>query len=77
MPVNSIANPYAGTVNPFPSPLNPPASAYFPQFSSSICIVNDMRNPYMQSWNLTIERRCRARLRASRVLRRDRKARAW
>ena len=25
---NSLANPYAGAVNPFPSPLNPPSDAY-------------------------------------------------
>jgi len=53
--VNTMTNPYAGTVNPFPSPLNPGSDAYFPQFSSQYLYTNDMRNPYMQSWNFTIE----------------------
>jgi outer membrane receptor protein involved in Fe transport len=53
---NSLANPYAGAVNPFPSPLNPPSDAYFPQYSSQYLVSPGMRNPYMQSWNLTIER---------------------
>ena len=54
--VNSFANPYAGAVNPFPSPLNPPSTAYFPQYSSQFLASPNMRNPYMQSWNLTVER---------------------
>jgi hypothetical protein len=53
---NSFANPYAGAVNPFPSPLNPTSTAYFPQYSSQYLASPTMRNPYMQSWNLTIER---------------------
>jgi outer membrane receptor protein involved in Fe transport len=53
---NSIADPYAGAVNPFPSPLNPPSNAYFPQFSTQFLASPSMRNPYMQSWNLTVER---------------------
>jgi hypothetical protein len=53
--VNNFTNPYAGTVNPFPSPLNPSRDAYFPQFSSQYLYTNDMRNPYMQSWNFTVE----------------------
>ena len=55
--VNSLANPYAGTINPFPSDLNPPKSAFFPQFSSQFLYVPDMRNPYIQAWNLTVERK--------------------
>ena len=43
-------------MNPFPSPLNPPSTAYFPQYSSQFLASPDMRNPYMQSWNLTVER---------------------
>lgn len=53
---NSLANPYAGTINPFPSSLNPPSDAYFPQYSSQYLASPNMRNPYMQSWNLTVER---------------------
>jgi hypothetical protein len=52
---NSLANPYADAVNPFPSPLNPDSDAFFPQFSSQFLYTNDMRNPYVQSWNFTIE----------------------
>jgi hypothetical protein len=32
--VNSLQDPYAGTVNPFPASNNPPKNAYFPQYSS-------------------------------------------
>jgi hypothetical protein len=53
---NSFANPYAGAVNPFPSPLNPPSTAYFPQYSSQYLASATMRNPYIQSWNFTVER---------------------
>jgi outer membrane receptor protein involved in Fe transport len=53
---NSLANPYAGAINPFPSPLNPNKDAFFPQFSSQFLYVTDMRNPNVQSWNLTAER---------------------
>ena len=55
--VNSLADPYAGTINPFPSDLNPPKTAFLPQFSSQFLYVSDMRNPYVQSWNLTVERK--------------------
>lgn len=53
---NNIVNPYAGTINPFPSPLNPPKDAFFPQFSTQFVDAPDMRNPYIQAWNFTIER---------------------
>lgn len=53
---NSFNDPYAGTVNPFPGSLNPPKDAIFPQYSSQFVYVGDFRNPYVQSWNLTIER---------------------
>lgn len=54
--VNSLANPYAGAINPFPSPLNPAKDAFFPQFNTQFLYVRDMRNPYVQTWNLTLER---------------------
>lgn len=54
--LNSIANPYAGAVNPFPASLNPGSDATFPQFSSQFLFAGDMRNPYVQSFNLTVER---------------------
>jgi hypothetical protein len=53
---NNFANPYAGSINPFPAPLNPGKDAYFPQYSSQFLYSQDMRNPYVQSWNLTVER---------------------
>ncbi len=54
--VNSFADPWTGTANPFPSPLNPPSDVRFPQFSTQFLYAGDMRNPYVQSWNLTMER---------------------
>lgn len=53
---NSFANPYAGTANPFPAPLNPPANTLFPQFSTHQPYAPDFQGPYVQSWNLTLER---------------------
>jgi outer membrane receptor protein involved in Fe transport len=53
---NSFSDPYAGTVNPFPGSLNPPSTVTFPQFSSQFVNAPDFRNPYVQSWNLTVER---------------------
>ena len=55
--VNSLANPYAGAINPFPSELNPKQDAFFPQFSTQFVDAPDMRNPYIQAWNLTVERK--------------------
>src|SRR5436190_15513965 len=54
--VNSMTNPYAGAINPFPAELNPPKNAFLPQFSSQFLYVTDMRNPYIQAWNFTLER---------------------
>ena len=53
---NSFSNPYADSVNPFPGSLNPPSTVTFPQFSSQFLNAPDFRNPYVQSWNLTLER---------------------
>jgi len=53
---NSFNNPWAGTTNPFPASLNPPSDVRFPQFSSQFVSSADFRNPYVQSWNLTVER---------------------
>ena len=54
--VNSFANPWAGTTNPFPGTTTPPSTVAFPQFSSQFVYEQHMRNPYIQSWNLTMER---------------------
>jgi hypothetical protein len=53
---NSFADPWAGTTNPFPAPLNPPSTVAFPQFSTQFLYAGDMSNAYVQSWNLTVER---------------------
>ena len=53
---NSFANPYAGAVNPFPSPLNPPSYGLFPSIQQPVLASATMRNPYIQSWNFTVER---------------------
>lgn len=53
---NSFANPYAGTTNPFPAPLNPGSDAVFPNFSTHQPYSPDFQGPYVQNWNLTLER---------------------
>ena len=53
---NSFSDPWAGTTNPFPAPQNPPATATFPAFTTQFLNAADFRNPYIQSWNLTLER---------------------
>lgn len=53
---NNFSDPWAGTTNPFPAPRNPPADAIFPQFTTQFLNAADFRNPYVQSWNFTIER---------------------
>ena len=52
---NSFTNPWAGTTNPFPAPLNPPSTATFPQYTSQFLYAANFRNPYIQSWNLTLD----------------------
>ncbi len=53
---NSFSDPWAGTTNPFPAQKNPPSTAAFPQFTTQFLNAADFRNPYIQSWNLTLER---------------------
>ncbi|MBI3681604.1 MAG: TonB-dependent receptor [Acidobacteria bacterium] len=53
---NSFADPYAGTVNPFPGSTTPPRDVLFPQYSTQFLYAGDMRNAYLQAWNLTVER---------------------
>lgn len=53
---NSFANPYAGIRNPFPAPLNPGSDAVFPNFSTHQPYAPDFQGPYVQNWNLTVER---------------------
>ena len=53
---NSFNDPWAGTANPFPAAQNPPSNVTFPQYSSQFLNAADYRNPYVQSWNFTLER---------------------
>ncbi|MGH9628725.1 MAG: hypothetical protein ACRD7E_10375 [Bryobacteraceae bacterium] len=53
---NSLADPWAGTTNPFPASTTPPSDVVFPEYSSQTLYAPDYRNPYVQSWNLTLER---------------------
>ncbi|MCX6633845.1 MAG: TonB-dependent receptor [Acidobacteria bacterium] len=53
---NSFTDPYAGDVNPFPAPLNPPSTVKFVLPHVAFLFEEHMRNGYMQSFNLTLER---------------------
>jgi hypothetical protein len=53
---NSFADPWAGTTNPFPASKTPPRETRFPNFSTHFLNAADFKNPYVQSWNLTLER---------------------
>jgi len=55
-PTNNFNNPWANTKNPFPASLNPPSNVLFPQYTSQFVYAADFRNPYVQSWNFTVER---------------------
>jgi len=54
--VNSFADPWAGTTNPFPGTTTPPSNVAFPSFGNQEVFAPDFRNGYVQSWNLTLER---------------------
>ncbi|HUS07586.1 MAG TPA: TonB-dependent receptor plug domain-containing protein, partial [Bryobacteraceae bacterium] len=53
---NSISDPYAGAVNPFPAPLNPPSDVKFVLPHSAFLYEEHMRNGNLQGWNFTLER---------------------
>ena len=66
-PTDSMANPYANVPggNPFPKigfaaigteVLNPGKNAAFSLPMAAFLYAQDLRNPYVQSWNLTLER---------------------
>lgn len=55
-PQNSFRDPYAGTVNPFPAPLDPPGDFRFVLPHTAFLYEEHLRNPYLQAWNLTLER---------------------
>jgi hypothetical protein len=54
--VNSVADPWAGTTNPFPGTTTPPSDVAFPAFGNQEVFAPDFRNGYVQNWNLTVER---------------------
>ncbi len=55
--VNTLANPYAGQVNPFPAdPFDVPHDVAFFLPHASFSYDPNMRNGRLQSWNLTLER---------------------
>ncbi len=54
--LNNFSNPYAGTTNPFPASTNPPREVKFFLPLVPTLFEEHMRNPYLQSWNLTVER---------------------
>jgi len=52
----SFSDPYAGMRNPFPAPLDPPRDVQFVLPHVGFLFEEHMRNAYMQSWHLTVER---------------------
>jgi hypothetical protein len=57
-PAGGFANPYQGYPggNPFPQPVPPPRNAFFPNGGQFADVPLDMRLPYTQQWNLSIQR---------------------
>ncbi len=53
---NSLADPYAGTTNPFPASKNPPKDVAFVLPLVPFSYEKHMSNAYLQSWNLTVEK---------------------
>lgn len=54
---NSVLNPYAGTVNPFPiDPFNVPRDVSFVLPHNMFSYAEGFENGTLQSWNLTVER---------------------
>lgn len=59
---NNVQNPYAGTTNPFPfpafpagAPPRPTAAATFPTYTNQYLFSSNMRNGYVESWNLQVQ----------------------
>lgn len=53
---NSLADPWAGTTNPFPGTTTPPSTVAFPAYGNQDVYTSDFRSGYVQSWNFTVER---------------------
>jgi hypothetical protein len=55
--VNSVTNPYAGRVNPFPAdPFNVPRDVQFFLPNAAFSYDPNLKNGRLQSWNVTLER---------------------
>lgn len=54
--LNSLSNPYAGTVNPFPVNIFPPANVAFTNYVTVFSYAPDLKNGMAQSYNLSFER---------------------
>lgn len=52
---NNTQNPYAGTANPFPYPSPPTSNVSFPAYTSQYLYSANMRNGYVEAWNLQVE----------------------
>jgi len=58
---NNVENPYGGTTNPFPyptfpaSPVQPTKDATFPVLTNQYLYSANMRNGYVESWNLQVQ----------------------
>ena len=59
--LNDVENPYAGTTNPFPyptfplTPVQPTSAATFPTYSNQFLYSANMRNDYIESFNLQVQ----------------------
>ncbi len=54
--LNSISNPYAGAVNPFPVNIFPPTNVAFNNLVTVFSYAPDLKNGRAQAYNLSIER---------------------
>ena len=52
---NNTQNPYSGATNPFPYPSPPTANATFPTYTSQYLYSANMRNGYVEAWNLQLQ----------------------
>jgi len=57
-PTGGLTNPYETYPggNPFPQPVPPPKNAYFPTGGQFINLPLNIRLPYMQQWNVSLQR---------------------
>lgn len=52
---NDVRSPYIGAVNPFPYPTPPSPSSTFPPYTSQYLYSANMRNGYVEAWNLQVQ----------------------